>query len=49
MKNLHDSIKAAHLLGQVQEADVSAQRLKVWDIMRIMGRRFYEKLKQWGE
>ncbi|MCP4157839.1 MAG: hypothetical protein GY757_59565 [bacterium] len=49
LKNLHDSIKAAHLLGQVQEADVSALRLKVGDIMRIMGRRFYEKLKQWGE
>ncbi|MCP4150179.1 MAG: hypothetical protein GY757_20700 [bacterium] len=49
LKNLHDSIKAAHLLGQVQQADVSAQRLRVQDIMRIMGRRFYEKLKQWGE
>ncbi|MCP4148247.1 MAG: hypothetical protein GY757_10905, partial [bacterium] len=36
LKSLHDSIKAAHLLGQVQQADVSVQRLKVGDIMRIM-------------
>jgi hypothetical protein len=47
--NLHDSVKAASYLGEVKNVDVSAQRLKVRDIMVIMGRRFYEAVKTWGE
>jgi hypothetical protein len=47
--NLHDSIKAASYLGEVKSVDVSAQRLKTQDIMVIMGRRFYEAVKTWGE
>ncbi len=47
--NLHDSIKAASYLGEVENVDVSVQRLKTQDIMMIMGRRFYEAVKTWGE
>jgi hypothetical protein len=47
--NLHDSVKAAAYLGEVKSVDVSAQRLKTQDIMVIMGRRFYEAVKTWGE
>jgi hypothetical protein len=47
--NLHDSVKAAVYLGQVMSVDVSLQRLKVQDIIVIMGRRFYEAVKTWGE
>ena len=47
--NLHDSVKAASYLGRVKSVDVSVQRLKVQDIMVIMGRRFYEKIKTWSE
>jgi len=47
--NLHDSIKAATYLGEVESVDVSVQRLKTQDIMVIMGRRFYEAVKTWGE
>jgi len=47
--NLHDSIKAASYLGEVKSVDVSVQRLKTQDIMVIMGRRFYEAVKTWGE
>ncbi|UCH96844.1 MAG: hypothetical protein JSV88_08325, partial [Candidatus Aminicenantes bacterium] len=47
--NLHDSIKAATYLGEVKNVDVLAQRLKTQDIMVIMGRRFYEAVKTWGE
>jgi hypothetical protein len=47
--NLHDSIKAASYLGEVKSVDVSARRLKTHDIMVIMGRRFYEAIKTWGE
>jgi hypothetical protein len=45
--NLHDSAKAAAYLGEVK--NVSVQRLKVQDIMVIMGRRFYEAVKTWGK
>jgi ligand-binding sensor domain-containing protein len=47
--NLHDSVKAAAYLGEVKSVDVSVQRLKTGDIMVIMGRRFYEAVKTWGE
>jgi hypothetical protein len=47
--NLNDSIKAASYLGDVKNPDVSTQRLKVQDIMVIMGRRFYERVKTWTE
>jgi dihydrofolate reductase len=47
--NLHDSIKAAAYLGNVKNTYVSAQRLKTQDIMVIMGRRVYERVKTWTE
>ena len=47
--NLHDSVKAASYLGGVKNVDVSVQRLKTQDIMVIMGRRFYERVKTWTE
>jgi hypothetical protein len=47
--NLNDSVKAAAYLGDVKNPDVSARRLKTQDIMVIMGRRFYERVKTWGE
>jgi hypothetical protein len=47
--NLHDSVKAASYLGEVKSVDVSSLRLKLEDIMVIMGRRFYESVKTWGE
>jgi ligand-binding sensor domain-containing protein len=47
--NLIDSVKAAAYLGEVKSVDVSSQRLKTQDIMVIMGRRFYEAVKAWGE
>ena len=47
--NLLDSIKAASYLGEVKGVDVSPQRIKTQDIMFIMGRRFYETVKTWGE
>ncbi|MGD2092416.1 MAG: hypothetical protein PVH61_39985, partial [Candidatus Aminicenantes bacterium] len=47
--NLHDSVKAASYLGDVKNVDVSAQRLKTQDIIVVMGRRFYEAVKTWGE
>jgi len=47
--NLLDSVKAAAYLGEVKSIDVSPQRLKTGDIMIIMGRRFYEAVKTWGE
>ncbi len=47
--NLHDSIKAASYLGEVKVVNVSAQRSGTQDIMVIMGRRFYEAVKTWGE
>jgi hypothetical protein len=46
--NLLDSVDAANHLGSVKTIDVSSQRLKTQDIMIIMGRRFYEKVKTWG-
>jgi hypothetical protein len=49
LSNLHDSAKAASYLGEVKSVDISAQRIKVQDIMVIMGRRFYETVKTWGE
>jgi hypothetical protein len=47
--NLLDSVEAAHNLGSVKTIDVSSQRLKTQNIMIIFGRRFYEKIKTWGE
>ena len=47
--NLHDSVKAAAYLGEVKSVDVSSQRLKTQEIMIVMGRRFYESVKTWGE
>jgi hypothetical protein len=47
--NLHDSVKSAVYLGEVNSVDVSSQRLKIQDIMVIMGHRFYEAVKTWGE
>jgi hypothetical protein len=46
--NLLDSVEAADNLGKVKTIDVSSQRLKTQNIMIIMGRRFYEKVKTWG-
>jgi hypothetical protein len=46
--NLLDSAAAAANLGNVKTIDVSPQRLKTQNIMIIMGRRFYEKIEQWG-
>jgi hypothetical protein len=47
--NLHDSVKAASYLGEIKRVDVLNQWLKTQDIMIIMGRRFYESVKTWGE
>jgi hypothetical protein len=49
LSNLHDSVKAASYLGEVKSVDVSVLRLKTQDIMVIMGHRFYEAVKTWGE
>jgi hypothetical protein len=49
LSNLLDSIKAASYLGEVKGVDVSPQRIKTQDIMVIMGRRFYDAVKTWGE
>jgi len=46
--NLLDSVEAANNLGKVKTLDVSSQRLNTQNIMIIMGRRFYEKVKTWG-
>ena len=43
--NLHDAVKAAAYLGEVKHVDVSAPRLNIQDIMKIMGRRFYDTVK----
>ncbi len=43
-----DAIRAAHELGKVVNAEVSVQRHQAVEIMRIMGRGFYDKIKQWG-
>jgi hypothetical protein len=48
LANLLDSVAAASNLGSVKTIDVSSQRLKTQNLMIIMGRRFYEKIKQWG-
>jgi hypothetical protein len=49
LSNLFDSLKAASYLGEVKSIDISTQRLKTQDIMVILGRRFYETVKTWGE
>ena len=49
LSNLHDSIKAASYLGEVKSVDISSQRIKIQDIVVIMGRRFYESVKNWTE
>jgi hypothetical protein len=46
--NLLDSVEAANNLGKVKSIDVSSQRLKIQNIMIIMGLRFYEKVKALG-
>jgi hypothetical protein len=46
--NVLDSAAAAYNLGKVKTLDVSPQRLKTQNIMIIMGRRFYEKVKTRG-
>jgi hypothetical protein len=46
--NLLDSVEAADNLGSVKTIDVSSQRSKTQNVMIIMGRRFYEKIKAWG-
>ena len=48
LENVFDTVQAADYLGKVRTADVSSQRIKVQDIMVIMGRRLYEKINQWG-
>jgi len=48
LSNVLDSVDAANNLGKVKTVDVSSQRLKTQNIMIIMGRRFYEKIKAWG-
>jgi hypothetical protein len=48
LENVFDTVQAAAYLGNVKAADVSSRRLKVQDIMVIMGRRLYEKVNQWG-
>ena len=47
--NLHDAVQAASHLGNIKNIDVSMLRAKVLDIMVVMGRRFYEAVKTWGE
>jgi hypothetical protein len=37
------------MLGEVKSVDISAQRIKVQDIMVILGRRFYDAVKTLGE
>jgi hypothetical protein len=46
--NLHDAVQAVESIGHVSTVDVSPLRLKAGDIMIIMGRRFFEEVKQWG-
>ncbi|MCX6584525.1 MAG: hypothetical protein NT166_30510 [Candidatus Aminicenantes bacterium] len=48
LQNLHDAVQAVETIGSVASVDVSVLRLKAGDIMVIMGRRFYEEVKQWG-
>jgi hypothetical protein len=48
VSNVLDSVDAANNLGKVKTVDVSSQRLKTQNIMIIMGRRFYEKIKTRG-
>jgi hypothetical protein len=42
------SVKAADELGRVEKTDVSALRRNAQEIMVIMGRWFYEKVKKWS-
>jgi hypothetical protein len=48
LMNLHDAVQAVESIGSVVSVDVSPLRLKAGDIMIIMGRRFYEAVKQTG-
>ena len=43
--NLHDAVQAAGYIGEVWNIDISSQRQKALEIMFIMGRWFYEKVK----
>ncbi|MCP4149766.1 MAG: hypothetical protein GY757_18620, partial [bacterium] len=45
---LYDTIAAADALNNAGSADIPRQRLKVGAIMRILGRRIYDKVTQWG-
>ncbi|MCP4151965.1 MAG: hypothetical protein GY757_29760, partial [bacterium] len=47
--NLFETIRAAHNLGNVRNVDVTQIRSQVGVLVRIMGRRFYDKVRQWGE
>ncbi len=46
--NLHDAVQATETIGNVKSVDVSLLRLKIGDIMIVMGRKFYETVKQSG-
>ena len=47
--NLHDAVQAASQLGDVEHTDISLLRTKTIAIMVVMGRRFYDAVKTWGE
>jgi hypothetical protein len=47
--NLHDALQAASSLGKVEALDISPLRRKTIDIMVVMGRRFYDAIRTWGE
>ncbi|MCU0286487.1 MAG: hypothetical protein MUF15_08805 [Acidobacteria bacterium] len=46
--NLHDAVQATEAIGNIQTGDISLLRLKMGDIMIVMGRRLYETVKQSG-
>jgi hypothetical protein len=45
LENVLDTVRAADSLGNVEQVDVSVQRLSVQEIMVVMGWRFYEQAK----
>jgi hypothetical protein len=48
IKSLHFSVLACDGLAGVEHTDVSSLRAGAIDIVRVMGRRLYDKIKQWG-
>jgi hypothetical protein len=50
--NLRDAVQAASSLGDIKNLEISVLRVlrtEVLDILGVMGRRFYEAVKTWGE